>query len=39
MCKRILVTKDVLLYPVALWTVHEIKGFGQQVIESEIVIV
>ena len=37
MCKRILVTKDVVLYPVALWTVHEIKGFGQQV--KEIVIV
>ena len=37
MCKRILVTKDVLLYPVALWTVHEIKGFGQQVIEIVIV--
>jgi len=37
MRKRFLVSKDVVLYPVALWTVHEIKGFGQQV--KEIVIV
>ena len=35
MCNRILVTKDVVLYPVAF--VHEIKGFGKQV--KEILIV